>query len=115
MIHNSNEGQYHFIHGFRKDIEKKLGLTIKPTKFKGDFHISDTEKSWMSQSEELNIKDKFWIMVAGGKYDFTAKLSNPNVFQEVGDQFKGKITFVQIGERHHWHPVLKNTIDLKMK
>ena len=41
LIHESNEGQYHFIHGFRKWMEDTLGLKIKATKFRGDIHISD--------------------------------------------------------------------------
>ena len=112
LIHNSNEGQYHFIHGFRKDIEDKLGLRIKATKFKGDIHISDEEKSWISQIEELGLKDRFWIINSGIKFDFTAKAWNPSYYQQVVDHFKGKITFVQVGEKKHFHPPLKNTINL---
>lgn len=112
LIHNSNEGQYHFIHGFRKDMEEKLEVVINPTKFKGDIHISDEEKSWMSQIEEMDIKDKFWIINAGIKYDFTAKAWNPHYYQKVVDHFKDKITFVQIGEKGHFHPPLNNVINL---
>lgn len=112
LIHNSNEGQYHFIHGFRDDFENKLDLKIKSTKFKADIHISDEEKSWMSQVEEMGVKDKFWIIMAGGKYDFTAKWWSPVYYQEVVDHFKGKITFVQCGEDGHWHPSLKNVVSL---
>ena len=28
MIHNSNEGQFHFIHGFYHDMELKLGVEL---------------------------------------------------------------------------------------
>ena len=112
LIHNSNEGQYHFIHGYRLDIEDKLGLKIKPTVFRGDIHISDEEKGWISQIEEMGIKDDFWIMLAGGKQDFTCKWWSPKFYQQVVDHFKGKITFVQCGEKKHWHPPLKNVINL---
>lgn len=112
LVHNSNEGQYHFIHGFRKDIENKLGLIIESTSFKGDIHISDTEKSWISQIEEKGIKKNFWIIMAGGKFDFTAKWWNPDYYQEVVSHFKGKITFVQCGQKEHWHPKLKGVINL---
>lgn len=71
LIHTSNTGQYHFIHGFRKNIENKLNLFIEPTVFKGDIHISSKEKSWISQIEEKGIRNNFWIIVAGGKFDFT--------------------------------------------
>jgi ADP-heptose:LPS heptosyltransferase len=112
LVHHSNEGQYHFIHGFRKDMEEKLKLRIPATKFKGDIHISDEEKSWISQIEEMGIKDDFWIIFAGGKYDFTAKWWHPEYYQEVVDHFKGRITFVQCGELGHWHPPLKGVINL---
>lgn len=112
LIHNSNEGQHHFIHGFRKNLEETLKLEIKPTKFKGDIHIGEEEKHWMSQVEELGIKNKFWLINAGGKYDFTAKWWNPRSFQAVIDRFKGKITFVQVGQKEHWHPRLRGILDL---
>ncbi len=112
LIHNSNECQYHFIHGFRQWMEDILDVKIKATKFKGDMHISKDEKGWMSQVEEMGIKDRFWIMMAGGKFDFTAKWWVPEYYQEVVDHFKGKITFVQCGEEGHWHPPLKNVVSL---
>ncbi len=112
IVHNSNEGQYHFIHGFRKDIQNKLNIRIKSTIFKGDIHISDEEKSWMSQIEEMGIKEDFWIINSGIKYDFTAKAWNPSYYQKVVNHFRGKITFVQIGEKDHWHPPLKGVINL---
>ena len=112
IIHNSNKGTYHFIHGFRLDIEKKLGLRIEPTIFQGDIHISEEEKSWKSQIEEKGIKKDFWIIMAGGKYDITAKCWNQDYYQKVVDHFKDKILFVQCGEKKHWHPKLKGSINL---
>lgn len=112
LIHKSNYAPYHFIHGFAKDLENKLGLSCPITEFKGDIHLSDKEKAWISQVEELDIKDDFWLVFAGGKYDFSAKWVNPDVYQEVIDHFKGKITFVQVGQKDHWHVPLKNCINL---
>ncbi|HUS72261.1 MAG TPA: glycosyltransferase family 9 protein [Sedimentisphaerales bacterium] len=112
LIHESNEGQHHFIHAFRLFLEDKLNLRIKPTKFKGDIHISDEEKGWTSQIEDMGIKNRFWIINAGGKYDFTAKWWSPISYQKVIDHFKGKITFVQVGQKEHWHPKLNGVVDL---
>ncbi len=112
LIHRSNQSAYHFIHGFHMDLEEKLGLRIPVTEFKGDIHISDTEKSWYSQVHEMGIEDDFWIIMGGGKYDFTCKWWNPDYYQEVVDYFSGKITFVQCGEKGHWHPPLNKVIDL---
>ena len=112
LIHQSCQGQYHFIHGFRKEIEKRLKINIEPTFFHGDIHLSDQEKSWMSQIEEMGIEDKFWIIVAGGKKDYTCKWWDPDNYQMVVNHFKNKITFVQVGHESDWHPKLDNVIDM---
>ncbi len=114
LIHKSNLAPYHFIHGFIEFLNKKLALNIKPTKFGGDIHISDTEKSWISQVHEITGSDtRFWIVSAGGKYDYTVKWWSHKRYQQVVDRYAGKIVFVQIGESHHCHPPLKGVIDLR--
>lgn len=114
LIHRSNEQPYHFIHGYAHHLEEALGIRIPVTRFKGDIHLSDAEKSWMNQvaEEPIGWHGEFWIMIAGGKYDFTAKWWDPARYQEVVDHFSGRIQFVQCGERGHWHPRLRGVIDL---
>jgi ADP-heptose:LPS heptosyltransferase len=113
LIHQSNTSAYHFIHGFHKFLEEKLQIPIPCTDFKGDIYISDKEKSWMSQVEEnFKYKGKFWIIMAGGKFDFTCKFWAPDYYQEVVDHFKGKLQFIQCGDKNHYHPPLKNVINL---
>ena len=112
LVHQSNTRPYHFIHGFVQYLEEQLGLRIPVTEFKGDIHLADVEKRWMSQVEELGFRGNFWIVMAGGKFDFTAKWWNPSFYQQVVDHFAGRFQFVQCGERHHWHPPLRNVINL---
>jgi hypothetical protein len=114
LIHESNEGAHHFIHGYARHLEKVLGLRIPVTKFRGDIHLSALEKSWLSQVEEEPIgwREDFWIIIAGGKYDFTAKWWDPARYQRVVDHFAGRIQFVQCGEAEHYHPRLRGVIDL---
>lgn len=112
LIHRSNSAPYHFIHGFAQHIEATLGVWIPLTEFKGDIHLSDIEKTWMSQVAETGFQGDFWIVMAGGKYDYTCKWWNPAFYQAVIDHFAGKIQFVQCGEQGHWHPPLKNVINL---
>jgi hypothetical protein len=112
LIHESNQRPYHFIHAYPKHLEKQLGLSIPVTHFKGDIHMSDLEKSWISQVEETGFRGNFWIIIAGGKYDYTAKWWNPDHAQAVVDHFRGRILFVQCGESHHWHPRLDGVLDL---
>jgi len=60
----------------------------------------------------MGVPERFWILIAGGKYDFTAKWWNPESFQKVVDHFQGQITFVQCGESGHWHPPLNGVVNL---
>lgn len=112
LIHRSNEGPHHFIAGYHDYLSGLLGVPIPVTKCKGDIHLSEAERSWISQVEETGWRDPFWIIVAGGKYDFTAKWWDPARYQAVVDHFAGRIKFVQCGERDHWHPRLSGVIDL---
>jgi ADP-heptose:LPS heptosyltransferase len=97
-------------------LNERLALNIKPAEFKGDIYVSELEKSWFSQVHELTGEDTpFWIVVAGGKYDVTIKWWQTERYQEVIDQFQGKIVFVQVGEQDHYHPKLNGVIDLRGK
>lgn len=116
LIDESNRLPYHFIHAFRLFLNEKLGLKIRPHAFKGDIHLSNQEKEWLSQVDEMTgvAHTRFWIIVAGGKKDFTAKWWDPARCQEVVDHFKDRILFVQCGANYddHLHRPLRGVIDL---
>lgn len=111
LIHQSNHRPYHFIHGYSQFLEERLNVRVPVTQFKGDIHLSNVEKS-SAPLEGHPLPERFWIIVAGGKYDFTAKWWNPASYQKVVDHFQGKIQFVQVGESGHWHSPLKGVINL---
>ena len=70
----------------------------------------------MSQVEEVTrVPVPFWIVAAGGKYDFTAKWWEHARWQTVVDAFAGRILFVQVGEQGHHHPPLRGVLDLRGK
>ena len=112
LIHSSNSRPYHFIHGYAMHLEEILDVKIPVTEFKGDVHMSDIEKTWMSQVQEIGVFQDFWILMAGGKYDYTAKWWNPLEYQKVVDHFKDKLLFVQCGQADHFHPPLKGVVSL---
>ncbi|MBI3861707.1 MAG: FkbM family methyltransferase [Planctomycetia bacterium] len=112
LIQESNQRPFHFIHGFPQYLEQQLGVKIPVTRFAGDIHLSAEEKNSPPPGAELGIDGPFWIVMAGGKYDFTAKWWNPASYQKVVDHFRGKIQFVQCGEAGHWHPPLEGVINL---
>jgi ADP-heptose:LPS heptosyltransferase len=116
LIHRSNTAPYHFIHGFINYLNDQLGLKIKPTEFKGDIHLSETEtKRSAPIFEEIESDRPYWVIAAGGKYDFTIKWWHRRRWQEIVDRLGDQITFVQVGERGHYHPPLRGVIDLRGK
>src|SRR5688572_10065966 len=74
LIHRANQAPYHFIHGFIDFLNSRLARKIHPSDFKGDIHLSPAEKTAPSPLRELLGSDvPYWIIVAGGKYDYTIK------------------------------------------
>jgi len=116
LIDRSNQEPWHFLHGFIDFLNRRLDLQIELTDFRGDIHISESEKSWMSQVQEITGDPiPFWIVNAGGKFDYTIKWWEAERYQKVVDHFRGKILFVQIGEQGHHHPPLRGVIDFRGK
>ncbi len=114
LINRCDAAPYHCLHGFIEFLNERLRLSIKPTTFKGDIHLSDQERAWYSQVQEATgVDTPFWIVAAGGKYDVTIKWWERERYQEVINHFRGKIQFVQIGQHGHHHPRLEGAIDLR--
>jgi ADP-heptose:LPS heptosyltransferase len=112
LIHQSNQRPYHFLHGYVQYLEERLQLRIPLTRFQGDIHLAPEEKQVPLNGQAAELSNNFWIIIAGGKYDFTAKWWDPQAYQQVVDHFRDKIQFVQCGEAGHWHPPLKGVVNL---
>jgi ADP-heptose:LPS heptosyltransferase len=114
LVHRSNYLPFHFIHAHILFLNRHLGINIQPHAFKADIHLRNEEKEWISQIDEITGKSsaRFWIIVSGGKKDFTNKWWDPGRYQQVIDHFRGRIQFVQVGEEHHVHPPLEGVINL---
>lgn len=111
LVNTSNRGAHHFVHGFRRDMEAKLGLPIEQSHPWGLIRLGDKEKTWYSQIHEILGKNvPFWIVDAGRKSDYTAKHWEVSRFQEMVDRTPD-ITWVQVGadRKDHYHPELKGT------
>lgn len=115
LIHRSNQSGCHFVYGYMEHLARELGLEIKPTAVKGDIHLAKEEcdRSEFLRSFGLDGK-RYWLIAAGGKYDFTIKWWSHPRFQEVVDQLQDEIHFVQIGRtQHEYHPKLNGVTDLR--
>ncbi len=114
LINRCNQEPWHCLHGFIDFLNRRLGLQVRPTEFRGDIHLSALEKSWLSQVHELLGQDMpFWIVSAGGKYDATVKWWPRERYQAVVDHFKRILLFVQVGSLGHHHPRLRGVLDLR--
>lgn len=111
LIHQSTQGAYHFIHGFRLYLEEQLKIKIPSGQFKVDVHLSQKE---MNDEYISNIVDNkpFWIIDAGYKNDFTCKMWEYDRFQQVVNRTCDKIRWIQIGASQHNHKSLQNVISL---
>lgn len=119
LIHQSNQGPYHFSEAFTEEIEELLDVRIKRRIGKGDIHIRPEEEIWgfteratWFQPYGFDPNGDYWIIDCGHKQDFTAKFWGKEKFQRVVDHFKGKIQFVQIGHTAHIHFALDGAINL---
>ena len=118
-IDHSNQRPFHFLEGYCADLAKHLDLPeLRPREFRGDIHLSEKERSWIGQVEEVfGHKGPFWILNAGGKSDFTCKQWPIENYQAVVDALAGEVQFVQVGaaEKGHLHPELRGVLDLRGK
>ena len=116
LIARSNHLPKHFLFAFIEFLNERLGLRIEPTAFHGDIHLHESERQWTPQVMELTGEDTpYWIIVAGGKYDYTIKWWDAARWQQVVDHFRGRLQFVQVGRAGHHHPALAGVIDLRGK
>lgn len=114
LIHEANTTPCHFLHAFPSYLNDRLGLRIRVTDFKGDIYVSDEEKAWFAAVEGSGGPAfPYWLLVSGGKPDFTIKWWDHERYQQVVDHFAGRIQFVQVGEASHHHPPLRGVIDLR--
>jgi len=112
LINKSNQQPYHFIHGFRKFLQDRLGVRITTSDFRADIHLSSEEAERPSSiAIERGDSRPYWLVVSGGKLDFTAKLWGVERYQQVVDSLRDEALFVQVGSKEHYHPLLDGVVD----
>ena len=108
IYNKCRERPIHFLNGYAMHLEDCLHVKIPIRQFKGDVHLWPQEMA----EENRKIKGPYWILCAGGKWDFTAKWWDPSSYQAVVSHFKKKINFVRIGRSQDWHPPIEGTTDM---
>jgi|WetSurSiteA1Bulk_404760.scaffolds.fasta_scaffold01880_4 ADP-heptose:LPS heptosyltransferase/SAM-dependent methyltransferase len=114
LIHKSGVLGSHFSEGHRDFLELILNVKIPQTDLRPQIFLSQTERDWVSPLvTKRGVKDKYWVLNAGTKGDYTLK--QYPFYQEVVDLLKDKIKLVQIGETNHNHKSLNDVIDFRGK
>lgn len=112
LVTRSNRFPGHFLHGFCESLNSALGTRVAPTECRGEIVLSDGERKRPSHVEEISGRNlPYWIVVAGGKRDYTVKWWTPACYQEVVDHFAGRVLFVQVGLAEDVHPRLSGVFD----
>ena len=114
-IHNSGSSGRHFSTAFYIEFQDILGVDVEQTSLLPDLHLSDEEKGWSNQVEDVHgYKGKFWLINAGHKNDYPAKQWPLEYWQKLVELLKDKVQFVQIGEKgaNHNHQLLNGTLDM---
>lgn len=102
-IKEQNRETIHFCGYFHRDFKEQTGIDVPLHLPYGDIHLSEKEK------EESPVEGRYWLILTGGKSDFTIKVWHTDYFQEVSDQLgQMGLGVVQTGANHggHWHPKL---------
>lgn len=111
-IQKAGKEPIHFLRAFHNDFEKKSNLKLPMTEAKPDIHLSEKEKNTKI------IDGRYWVVLSGGKADFTTK--HPRFFdiQDSVDVLgQMGIKFVQVGAKTgkpaSMHRTLNGAIDLR--
>jgi hypothetical protein len=102
LIHRSGRISYCFAESYVQYLGEKLNIPLRLQCNKCDLFLTDEEKN-----KYTNFKP-YWIVVSGGKNDYTAKHLSQGILNEVIDNYSGYINFVQ-PVNNDTHYILKNT------
>lgn len=110
LINKSNEGVYNFFQTPRINLARELSLPIGSGDYAVDIHLSEVEKN----TNLPDLPERYWIINAGFKSDFTNKGWEIARYAEVVHRLRGKVQFVQIGEdnKDHTHKEIPGAINL---
>lgn len=98
----------HFLTAWHYNFHKQTGIQVPLTLPKPDLHLGPDEHQRL-------VEGRYWVILSGGKSDFTTKHWVYSRHQKVVDGLRGLgIPVVQAGsdERGHYHPRLAGALDL---
>jgi ADP-heptose:LPS heptosyltransferase len=113
LIHEADSRPVHFMESYCHVLTQALGVPVKLTVKRPFVYLSDQERAWLPRIEEVTGKAlKYWVVCQpGAKRDYTVKAYPTEYLQAVIDHFRGRLTFVQVGEAGHNHKPLRGALN----
>ena len=96
----------HFMGAFVSYLGDSLGIPLTLSVNRPALYLDAQE-----QEKLPDLPDRYFVVNAGTKTDFTCKGWGQRNYQAVVDHFAGRVPFVQIGEAHHLHQPLKGAVN----
>jgi hypothetical protein len=93
----------HLIYQVDRNLSRQLDVHMETKRCGGDIHLSLAER----QSPHPFGGEPYWLAWFGGHYGFTTKIWSPRNAQAVVDHFRGRLRFVQVGAKGHFHPKIE--------
>lgn len=99
----------HFIDKYLRNLRAELGLPGDHpiTRFAGEVPVTPDEAA----TPPLGLTMPYWLISAGCKTSMPIKAWGLKNYQQVVDEFRGRVLFVQIGSGSDWHPPLRGVVD----
>ena len=107
-IHQVHYRSSHFAAGTCQELSERLGVRVNLTDMRPDIYFTNEEKDPVNR----RIKEPYWLVVAGGKSDFTAKVWGYQYWQQAVTTLHKDTQLVQVGGASHNHKPLENVVDL---
>lgn len=110
-IAQANDRGIHFMQAYCEYLGSALGIHIPLMTNRPYVYLTDEEKRWQNP----NVPEQYWLIVCGGKKDFTNKFWGKDRFQSVVDDLRGTVRCVQVGAKNDDHPPLRGVVNLTGK
>jgi len=117
-INRSNQEARPFLGGYTDYLADRLEIPLRLSVNRPYLYLADDERVWQDQIADHftgGRKVPFWLVNAGIKMDYTAKLWPAEYYRAVVEATRDRIQWVQIGAKEHWHPEIPGAIDLRGK
>lgn len=119
LVHKSNQILTTFLNGYVQGLADVIQRPLQLQTNRPHLYLTENEAiKWMDQAQQYlshGKKLKYWLINSGTKNDFTCKQWPIEYYQEVINETRGMIQWIQVGSKEHRHHPLSGVIDFRGK